>query len=95
MNPKLEQLLQSRKFWTATLILAASLGLWELGEISGEQLAACMVVSGSIYMGSVALEDGLATALKVWLSAVSRDARPVEVVVRQVKVEEHGRPDAG
>ena len=92
MNPKLEQLLKSRKFWTATLILSASLGLWQLGEISGEQLATLMVVSGGVYMGSVALEDGLAAALTVWMSAVQRDARQFDTRPHVIGADEDDQP---
>ena len=82
---KLQELVRSRKFWAATVILAMALGLWQMGEISGQELATVMSIAGGIYIGAVALEDGLRSASAVLLGALGRqiahDAPPPSRVV--------------
>ena len=68
MDPKLKDALRSRKMWAAMVIVATATTLWRLGEISGDQLASAMVLSMSVYMGSVAVEDGLRSAVRSWFA---------------------------
>jgi hypothetical protein len=86
VDPKLEQLLRSRKLWAATLIMATSMGLYALGEIDAVVLASLVAVSGGVYMGSVALEDGLSAALGLWMKAAAQDMRMHEARLRDVEM---------
>ena len=77
---KLQELVRSRKFWAATVVLGMALGLWQMGEISGEELAQVMAIAGGIYIGAVALEDGLRSASALLLAALGRQiARDAEL----------------
>jgi hypothetical protein len=69
---KVRQVVQSRKFWAATVILGMALGLWQMDEITGEELAQVMAIAGGIYIGAVALEDGLRSASALLLAALGR-----------------------
>lgn len=56
---KLRQVLQSRKVWAGLLALGVTLGLWSLGELEGAEVVEAMTWVVGIFMGAVALEDGL------------------------------------
>lgn len=57
--PKWRQVLQSRKVWAGLLSLALTLALWQLGELEGAEVVEAMTWVVGIFMGAVALEDGL------------------------------------
>jgi hypothetical protein len=73
MNPKLEALLQSRKFWASTVALATAFAMYQLGELSGEQLADIIALSTGIYIGSIALEEGLSKLFGILAQAPNTD----------------------
>lgn len=56
---KLRQVLQSRKAWAGLLALGVTMGLWFLGELEGSEVVEAMTWVVGIFMGAVALEDGL------------------------------------
>ncbi len=60
---KWRQLLYSRKAWAGLLGLVITLGLWALGEIDGAQAVAALTWVLGIFMGAVAVEDGLRNVL--------------------------------
>ena len=64
---KFDDLLASRKFWGAMLVLATTVALYALDELTAAEVADSMALVVGIYMGSVALEDGLARAFAVWM----------------------------
>lgn len=68
LPPKLRQVLQSRKVWAGLLALGVTLGLWQLGELDGVEVVEAMTWVVGIFMGAVALEDGLRGLLagKAW-----------------------------
>lgn len=57
--PKWRQVLQSRKVWAGLLALALTLALWLLGELEGAEVVEAVTWVVGIFMGAVALEDGL------------------------------------
>jgi hypothetical protein len=57
--PKWRLVLQSRKVWAGLLALGLTLGLWHLGELEGAEVVEAMTWVVGIFMGAVALEDGL------------------------------------
>lgn len=64
--PKWRQVLQSRKVWAGLLALVISGLLWWQGLIGAEQFSQAVVIVVGIFMGSVALEDGLSAVFLVW-----------------------------
>lgn len=60
---KWRQVVASRKVWAGLLGLVITLGLWGLGEIDGAQAVAAMAWVLGIFMGAVAVEDGLRNVL--------------------------------
>ncbi len=56
---KWTQTVQSRKVWAGLLALAVTLLLRQLGEIDGPQTVEAVTWIVGIFMGAVALEDGL------------------------------------
>lgn len=59
LHPKVMQALQSRKVWAGLIGLGSTLGLWWLGEIDGARAVEALTWVLSIFIGSVALEDGM------------------------------------
>ncbi len=59
LHPKLMQVLQSRKVWAGLMGLGSTLGLWWLGEIDGPRAVEALTWVLGIFIGSVALEDGM------------------------------------
>src|SRR5690606_34501602 len=60
---KLAQVMASRKVWAGALGSVATLGLWGLGEIDGARAVEALTWVLGIFIGSVALEDGLTRLL--------------------------------
>lgn len=60
---KWRRMLYSRKAWAGLLGLVITLGLWALGEIDGAQAVAALTWVLGIFMGAVAVEDGLRNVL--------------------------------
>lgn len=56
---KLRQVLQSRKVWAGVIGLVTTLSLWGLGEIDGPRAIEAIGWVLGIFIGSVALEDGM------------------------------------
>lgn len=73
-NPqsKLDALLHSRKFWAATVAALTTVALYVLGEISADQFALSLTWIAGIYIGSVAVEDGLSRIFTIWLDTQTR-----------------------
>ena len=59
LHPKVMQILQSRKVWAGLIGLGSTLSLWWLGEIDGARAVEALTWVLSIFIGSVALEDGM------------------------------------
>jgi hypothetical protein len=57
---KLKQVMESRKAWAGVLGLVTTLTLWWVGEIDGARAVEAMTWVLGIFIGSVALEDGMA-----------------------------------
>lgn len=79
---KLWGVLTSRKAWAAILTILAALGVNWFKDLDPETLVTIIGAVGAMYMGSVALEDGLGsladgmTRLRSWW-AVDDDPAPV------------------
>lgn len=87
-HPKVVRLLQSRKAWAGTLGLVLTLGLWALGEIGAAQAVEAMTWVLGIFIGAVALEDGLGRLLHSLAGAVtSAQMAAVRVEARAEKYE--------
>ena len=69
---KIDQLLQSRKFWAGTIAILMTVALYAMGELTADQFAMSLTWVAGIYIGSVAVEDGLSRLFTVWLE---RDAK--------------------
>jgi hypothetical protein len=81
---KWRQMLYSRKVWAGLLGLVITMGLWALGEIDGAQAVAALAWVLGIFIGAVAVEDGLRNVL-------TGVVEPVAVPPVQVDEEEaHG-----
>ena len=59
LSPKIRQVMASRKVWAGVLGLVTTLVLWWLGEIDGTRAVEAMTWVLGIFIGSVALEDGM------------------------------------
>lgn len=70
--PKLAQVLGSRKVWAGVIGMAATLTLWWLGEIDGARAVEALTWVLGIFIGSVALEDGMARLFGVLGQGVER-----------------------
>lgn len=64
---------QESPVWGALLALTTTAALYALDELSPGEVADAMALAVGIYMGAVALEEGLARSLTVWM----RGPRPV------------------
>jgi len=63
---KMATLLRSRKFWATVTASAVSAYLYASGELSAESFASATALIAGIYVGSVALEDGLRGLVALW-----------------------------
>jgi hypothetical protein len=71
---KVMQVMESRKVWAATIGLATTLVLWWLGEIDGARAIEAMTWVLGIFIGSVALEDGMTRLFSSLAQAVASQA---------------------
>ena len=60
-------LLRSRKFWATLAASAVTSYLYAGGELSADSFAASTALIVGIYVGSVALEDGLRGLVALWM----------------------------
>ncbi len=60
VEDKWRQVVRSRKVWAGLIGLVLTLGLWWLGEIDGHATVEALTWVVGIFIGAVALEDGLA-----------------------------------
>ena len=56
---KMQQVTESRKVWAGALGLVVTLTLWWLGEIDGARAVEAMTWVLGVFIGAVALEDGM------------------------------------
>lgn len=56
---KMRQVAESRKVWAGGLGLVVTLALWGLGEIDGARAVEAMTWVLGVFIGAVALEDGM------------------------------------
>ena len=56
---KVRQVLASRKVWAGVMGLVVTLALWALGEIDGARAVEALTWVLGIFIGAVALEDGM------------------------------------
>ena len=56
---KMRQVAESRKVWAGGLGLVVTLTLWGLGEIDGTRAVEAMTWVLGVFIGAVALEDGM------------------------------------
>lgn len=63
LGAKWRQVVTSRKVWAGLLGTVITLGLWALGEIDGAQAVAALAWVLGIFIGAVAVEDGLRNVL--------------------------------
>lgn len=63
---KLKRLLRSRKFWTTTSALAITGYLYLSGDLSADSFANATALIAGIYVGSIAIEDGLRGLINIW-----------------------------
>jgi hypothetical protein len=80
--PKLVQVVQSRKGWAGVIGLVMTLGLWWLGEIDGARAVEALAWVLGIYIGSVALEDGMARLLSTLAHAVAHQEPDQATTIR-------------
>jgi hypothetical protein len=64
VEEKWRQVVRSRKVWAGLIGLGVTLGLWALGEIDGPATVEALTWVVSIFIGAVALEDGLAQLIR-------------------------------
>jgi hypothetical protein len=64
LPPKLALALQSRKVWAGLLGLGVTLCMWWLGEIDGPAAVEALSWVVGIFIGAVALEDGMVGLLR-------------------------------
>ena len=70
---KLKTLLRSRRFWTCVAATAVTGALYSFGQIDAAQFTDAVTLIAGIYIGSVAIEDGLRNLITVWLQEPERD----------------------
>ena len=63
---KFKVLMRSRKFWTTVIAATVSTYLYAAGELSAESFASTAALVAGIYVGSVAIEDGLRNLINLW-----------------------------
>lgn len=90
--PKLRQVLQSRKVWAGVIGLVTTLSLWGLGEIDGPRAIEAIGWVLGIFIGSVALEDGMTRLFGTLAHAVAthdaQGAMPNEMVNARAETED-------
>lgn len=64
---KVKTLMRSRRFWTCIAATTVTGLLYGFNEIDGQQFTHAVTLIASIYIGSVALEDGLRNLVTLWL----------------------------
>jgi len=67
---KLKALLRSRKFWTTATAATITTYLYASGELNAESYANAVALISGIYIGSVAIEDGLRGLINIWMEPV-------------------------
>lgn len=73
--PKLLQVVQSRKVWAGVIGLVTTGLLWGLGEIDGTRAVEALSWVLGIFIGSVALEDGMTRFFGTLVHAVASHER--------------------
>jgi len=91
---KWDDLVRSRKFWAMMLVTLMSLGLYVMDELSAREVADLAGLVVGIYMGSVAVEDGLSQAMRVWLRNQEASREASRDLLRAV-VRDGGRDEEG
>ena len=66
-DSKLTRVLQSRKVWASLIALGVTILLWRMGEIDGHQFATAIETITGVFVGAVALEDGLSNVFQIWV----------------------------
>ena len=79
------QLIRSRKFWASALSLAVTVALWRMHQIDGAQLANAIGWITGVFVGSVAVEDGLSNLFHIWIG-------PTKDVITGVAANDHADP---
>ncbi len=69
MPPKLRQLLASRKAWAGVVGMVTTLALWATGEIDAARAVDALTWVVGIFIGAVALEDGMTNLMRALASA--------------------------
>lgn len=64
---KIGALLRSRRFWACVAATTVTGALYGLGEIDGAQFTHAVTLIAGVYVGSIALEDGLRGLITIWL----------------------------
>lgn len=70
---KLKALLRSRRFWACAAATTVTGALYGLGEIDGAQFTNAVTLIAGVYIGSVALEDGLRGLITIWMQEPEED----------------------
>jgi hypothetical protein len=83
MKSKGRQVLESRKAWAGLIGVGATAALWWMGEIDGARAVEAMGWVLGIFIGSVALEDGMARLFASLSGAVREETIKVEAVKRE------------
>lgn len=98
VEEKWRQVVRSRKVWAGLIGLGVTLGLWGLGEIDGPAAVEALTWVVSIFIGAVALEDGLAQLIRGLAAALIAQApapgapiRPEQPPVDEAKRDERAR----
>ena len=71
LPPKVAQVVESRKVWAGAIGLVTTLTLWWAGEVDGTRAVEAMTWVLGIFIGSVALEDGMTHLFASLASAVA------------------------
>ena len=71
LPPKVVQVVESRKVWAGVIGLVTTLTLWWAGEVDGSRAVEAMTWVLGIFIGSVALEDGMTRLFASLASAVA------------------------
>lgn len=75
LPPKVGQLLGSRKAWAGVLGLATTLALWGIGEIDGARAVEALTWVVGIFIGAVALEDGMTRLFSALADGQTKETR--------------------
>lgn len=71
LPPKVAQVVESRKVWAGAIGVVTTLTLWWVGEVDGTRAVEAMTWVLGIFIGSVALEDGMTRLFASLASAVA------------------------